>query len=700
MEYAIDSQREEPLHSACNQAPARQRASGHEPNGVPLWARLAPSTGREFVMAMPVPNITGTLHIGHALDLSLQDVVVRHRAQNGDAVYFPAGTDHAGLNAQWVAERELQRSGRTRQSLGRAAFETYMLEWKDRHQRLIFDQMRRLGILASFEPHVHSLDTRRRELCEAAFRRMSEQGLVYRERALVNWCSECGTCVGAQELERRECLQTLFKVRVEAHGISLELGTLHLELMLGATAFGLPRTHPQFANLIGKWLPLPGLDKQLRVVEVPAGTRLDDYLTLVLPGYNAHHFDEATGAGAAIPEIYDERGLIAAAHAEFAGLDPKVCQASLERRLRECAALVGREPYLQGDAYHRLCGGLVRPRPTQAWFVRSAPFNAAAKALLEEQPVYCNDPAWDAAVRAALETLAGARAESGNRWWEGACLAVVQDFSSNRDWIISRQNWWGYQIPAWHCSGCSAIHAGEECPRRCSGCGLSEFQRDSDVFDVLFHSALWGLLVSEDPEREPHADCAGLGADVLEFWLATAQVWSQALYGRRSIGRALVHGLICGEDGRKLSKSLGNALDLSDILDRHSIDGVRAALFGAMCGRDGSEQIPLHEGALVEGDSWAARLFESLQTLPLCARSSEPRHQQLDRAVRQIGESLEQCRVGAAYALLLELVEGLLGTGAELDEEDFWKLLRALYPFHPGLTERVALRRISEAAAS
>ena len=655
---------------------------------IPSWARVAEASGREFVMAMPVPNITGTLHMGHALDLCLQDAVVRHRAQHGDVIYFPSGTDHAGLNAQWAAERELHKTGASREELGRAGFAAHMLAWKERHEQRIVEQMQALAVLANFEQRVHSIDTRRRELCEAAFRRLHELRLVYRERALVNWCPRCGTCVGAVELERRECHQTLYRIRLAGHGVELELGTLHLELMLGATALGLPSTHPAFAQLLGKKLDVPIIERSLSVVEAPHGTRLDAYATLVLPSYNAHHFDEAVRQGGAFPEIYDERGRIAAEHGVYAGMEPAACAAVLAERLEATHSLLAREPYLQGDAYHRLCDTLVRPRPTAAWFVRQAAFAEAAKQLAHERAPLCNHPSWDEKLYASFEALAGERRESGNRWWEGACLAIVQDFSSNRDWIISRQNWWGYRVPAWHCASCSEVHVGEQAPPACLHCGGPALERDPDVFDVLFHSALWGYLVGEDAAREPHSDCAGLGADVLEFWLATAQVWARALYGRRSLGRALVHGLICDEQGRKLSKSLGNAPDLDHALHEYGSDAVRAAVFSAMCGNDAAESIPFPPDALSRGAHWCQRLERLLAEEPR-AQMSEASRSELTRHIERVRQGLDQYRIGEAYEALRALVDALAGGALGLDSRARRDVLRTLYPFHPALSERV-----------
>ncbi len=660
-------------------------------DGLPEWARTAPYHGNSFVVAMAVPNITGSLHIGHALDLLLNDVIVRHRLQQGHDVYFPPGTDHAGLNAQVAAERELERQGSSRHALGREGFEQYMRSWKPRHELAILAQMRQLFLKADYEHHVHSLDLRRQKLMLDAFRRMHQEGQVYRDSALVNWCPCCGTCVGGQELTRRECTHKLYRLRLQQAGIELELGTLQLELLLGATALGIASTHPATGTALGRMFRIPGFARELRLIEVPPRERMEDRVTLVLPGHNAEDFDIARAHGEKIVPIYDERGFIADEHSEYAGMSPKDCRDAIERRLRDAGAIIAIEPYLHGEAFHTLCGTQVHPRPVSAWFLRTDALVPIARELLQENNFFCNHPTWEKRVHEAVEAVAGFK-QNDSRWWEGACLAVVQDFSSNRDWILSRQNWWGYRIPAWHCLNCSAIMIDHVRPEFCARCSGRAFDADPDVFDPLFHSAWWAAMVSEDFAREPNADCAVLGVDILQFWLPTAELWSRMVFGRRSVGRALVHGLICDAQGRKMSKSLGNGMDLNEVLGHCSVEGVRFVVFSAMAGRDDAELIPLRDN-LESGNADAARLKRWLLDVRLTDEPEQQAAETLHQLVTRVRAALDICRVGEAYSALQETIQQFADSDTPLWHTELVLLLRTLYPFHPSLVQQVVVER-------
>lgn len=645
--------------------------------------------GAPYVIAMPVPNITGSLHIGHALNLILQDVAARHIRATGQTVAFAPGVDHAGLTGQLAAERQLIAEGKSRQELGRDRFLEYMLRWHDDHLHRLLDQMRRLGLSADWEDAVSSIDHRRRQLVQDAFVALYDRGLLYRESCLVNWCVGCGTCIPDDEIKRRELTRTAYHIGVTADdGKHHTLATLHLPLLLAAGAVRVPVGHPACG---ASTVRIPVIERELAVhIGERRDRALGMHLSLVAPAYNADDFEEAQRHGLVVENIYSETGNIVAPQTRYHGLSDQQCRERLLHDLEQAGALAGAEPYLHGEALHSLCGSPVLPRATSQWFLDLDDLRDTAADLLTHNVTAFNHPHWEERYRATLEMVLNGDQERAP-WWEGACLAFVRGFSSSRDWMVSRQNWWGIPVPAWLCRGCEAVHVERtDTAPRCDACERP-MTASQDVLDVLFHSALWAYCITSDHSRAYHADLAVIGHDILEFWIPTANLLAGPLCGDSSIRNVVVHGVICDENGKKMSKSLGNTVDLDDLLARYETETVRSLVLSLLDGADGQESIPMREADIDQAAALVQGLATWIEHTVIADDASSELILDLAALSALVDNALREHDFASAYRSIVSLPI-MLGEHAQASPAEIELVADILEPFHPTLADHARRR--------
>lgn len=641
-----------------------------------------------FVIAMPVPNITGDLHIGHALNLVLQDAVARYVRQQGRQVSFRPGVDHAGVNGQMAAERALAASGTDRLTLGRPAFDAYMRSWHDEHQAKLLGAMKDLAISADWEDAVSSVDQERTRLVQSAFAAMIEEGIVYRDLCLVSWCTRCSTCIPNEEVGRHEVTHTAYHLRLGG-GSSREhvLITLDPLLMFAASGVRMPPSYDSLGE--GEEVRLPGTDRVVAVERALTHREraLGGGLSLVLPSYNADDFEAARVRGETVSSLFNPDGTMCLPGHHYDGWPAAAARSQLVAELECGGDILHTEPYLHGEAYHEPCGALVIPRPTMQWLIRLDALSKIAASLAAHPPTRFNAPMWKERVDKVLDGVEHGGKPS-NPWWEGACLAFVQGFSSNRDWMISRQNWWGIPIPVLECSSCGFWQVSLRArPTRCVACG-DAMQATEDVFDVLFHSALWAYCVAPNLEAAYHADLAVIGHDILEFWIPVANLLSEAVFERPSIAAVLVHGLICDDSGKKMSKSQGNALNLTELLETHGAEAVRALVLGL---RDSatSELVPLRPPDIVAAVAFVQRLESWLHEVYVAEPvGPSPIAEALEGTREVLAARMRELDVPGGY----EAVRAAADIAVQQDTASPSELtaLRALLsPFHPLLAAAI-----------
>lgn len=539
----------------------------------------AAGPGPRFSLVMPPPNVTGRLHMGHALDNTLQDVFVRWRRMCGDAVLWVPGTDHAGIATQAVVERRLVAEGSGRLALGREAFVARVWDWKGEYEAGIVEQLQRLGCSCDWERQRFTLDAGLSAAVEEVFVRYHHEGLLYRGNYVVNWCTSCGTAISDLEVVHEPEDSRLYRIRYPlAGGGELVVATVRPETMLGDAGVAVHPDDARYRGLVGRTALLPLVGRPLPVV---ADAHVDpSFGTGALKVTPAHDADDAEIAArhglAPISVIGVDGRMTAEAGPNFGGLPAADARAAVVEALRQGGFLVGEEAYTAAVGRCSRCGSVVEPLISRQWFLRMRPFAERAAAAVRQ-----------GAVRFVPERFT----QDFLQWME-----------RTHDWCVSRQLWWGHRIPAYECAACGETTVARDAPLVCPRCGAPEPPRDADVLDTWFSSALWPFSTLGWPwGGEAHGAPGGgadlssyyptdllvTGRDILFFWVARMVCSALHLTGEVPFRTVLLHGLVRDAQGRKMSKSRGNGIDPLETIERYGADALRLTLLvGVAPGND------------------------------------------------------------------------------------------------------------------
>jgi valyl-tRNA synthetase len=519
-----------------------------------------------YVLPMPPPNVTGSLHMGHALTGTIEDVLVRwHRMRGFDTLWQP-GIDHAGIATQTVVERQLRREGLSRHDLGREKFIERVWAWKAESGGRIALQQRELGTSPDWGRSKFTMDPDLSRAVTEAFVRLYEDKLIYRATRLINWCTDCRTALSDLEVENEEGAQgELFEFAYKVAGSNEEIvvATTRPETMLGDTAVAVHPDDPRHAHLHGKKLEHPFVGRAIPIVTdaILVDPKFGTGAVKVTPAHDFNDF--ATGKRHGLEEIsiFDETGRVNANGGPFQGLDRKEARKSVKKKLDELGLARGSKPHVLTLPKCQRCGTIVEPMISTQWFVKMQPL---------AQP--------------ALAAVAQGRTTIVPEEWK----KTYDHFLGNiQDWCISRQLWWGHQIPAWFCPDGHATVA-RTAPDACATCGKTGLAQDADVLDTWFSSALWPFSTLGWPEKTnalakfyPASDME-TGYDILFFWVARMMMMGLYFMGEVPFRRVLLHGLVVDENGDKMSKVKGNVIDPLDLIHGASFDEVvQKALPGA-----------------------------------------------------------------------------------------------------------------------
>jgi valyl-tRNA synthetase len=670
-----------------------------------------------FSIVIPPPNVTGSLHMGHALGSTVQDIFTRWKRMAAyNAMWLP-GTDHAGIATQLVVERELkEKEGKTRHDLGREKFTERVWAWRERYGNRILEQLRVMGCSLDWDRLKFTMEPAYSRAVIEAFVRLHEEGLIYRDRRLINWCISCRTALSDLEVEYDEGHQGElyeFGYPIEGGG-EVVVATTRPETMLGDTAVAVHPDDPRHRDKIGKHIKHPFLDRTFPIIAdaVLVDPKFGTGAVKVTPAHDPNDFE--TGQRHKLPfvSILDEKGVVNTEGGPFAGMDRFEARKQVKARLKERGLERGSKPHVHAVGHCQRCHTVVEPLISPQWFVKMEPL---------AQP--------------AIEAVEQGKTRFVPESWSKTYFHWMRNI---RDWCISRQLWWGHRIPAWYCEGCPHITVARETPAACGKCGGTALRQDEDVLDTWFSSWLWpfATLGWPDETRELRTfyptTIMETGYDILFFWVARMMMAGLHFMKKVPFRTVYLHTLVTDEKGEKMSKVKGNTIDPLEVADKHGADALRFALAWLTTHAAQGKNIKFSWGNVEDARRFANKIWNAARFVlmnlegynadqfadrttdgPDSAEFDLPERwilSRVQRATDEVNNALEEYRISdaaqAAYHFIwdevcdwyIELAKGRLGKGA--DEGTRWKVqgalvtaletaMRLLHPFMPFLTEEI-----------
>ena len=599
---------------------------------------------KPFTIVMPPPNITGQLHMGHALDNTLQDILIRFKRMQGYNALWQPGTDHASIATEVKVTNKLREEGIDKEELGREGFLKRTWEWREEYGGRIVSQLKKLGSSADWDRERFTMDEGCSKAVQEVFIRLYEKGYIYQGSRIINWCPVCQTSISDAEVEYEDQAGHFWHINYPIVGTDkcIEIATTRPETMLGDTAIAVHPDDERYKDLVGKMVLLPIVNKEIPIV---ADSYVDKEFgtgaVKITPAHDPNDFEVGKRHNLEEINILNDDGTINENGGKFEGMDRYEARKAIVKELEEGGYLVRIENHEHNVGTHDRCHTTVEPMVKKQWFVK---MNEMAK------------PAIEAVKNGDLRFVPGHFDRTYLHWLENI-----------RDWCISRQLWWGHRIPAYYCDDCGEIVVAKETPSVCPKCGCTHFTQDEDTLDTWFSSALWPFSTLGWPDKTEDLDyfyptnVLVTGYDIIFFWVIRMVFSGYEQTGKCPFSDVLIHGLVRDEQGRKMSKSLGNGIDPLEIIDQYGADALRLTL---VTGNAPGNDMRYSEKKIIASRNFANKVWNASRFMLMNIEKADLSNVSLDdltpadkwilskakSLVKEVTENMEKYDFGVAVA--------------------------------------------------
>ena len=660
---------------------------------------------KPFSIVMPPPNVTGQLHMGHAMDCTLQDILTRFKRMQGYSTLWLPGVDHAGISTQVKVEEDLRvNEGLSRYDLGREKFLQRVWKWKEKYGNRIVQQQKKMGVSCDWSRSRFTMDEGLSKAVRETFCELYDKGLIYKGSRIINWCPHCVTALSDAEVEYQDKPGHLWHIRYPLTDGSgdLVVATTRPETMMGDTGVAVNPEDERFKHLVGKTCILPIMNREIPIVA-------DEYVELgfgtgavkMTPAHDPNDFEVGLRHNLEVIRCIGDDGKINENGGPYNGMDRYECRKAIVKDLEEQGYLVKTEPYNHNVGTCYRCHNDVEPLISAQWFVKMEPLAQEALRVVREGEV---------------KFVPERFSKTYTNWMENV-----------HDWCISRQLWWGHQIPAWYCDDCGHINVSREDPTKCEQCGSAHLTRDPDVLDTWFSSALWPFSTLGWPEKTKDLDfyyptsVMVTGYDIIFFWVSRMIFSGCEQMKKIPFRTVLIHGLVRDDKGRKMSKSLGNGIDPLEVAETYGADALR---FNLITGNSPGNDMRFYTEKCEAMRNFANKVWNAsrfvmmnlgdLETYALPAASLLEREDKwvlskLNTLVKEVTENLDSYEIGVASAKVydflwdtycdwyIELTKTRLNGEDEAAKDTarnvlcyvLAELLKLLHPFMPFITEEI-----------
>ena len=662
---------------------------------------------KPFTIVMPPPNITGQLHMGHALDNTMQDILIRYKRMQGYNALWQPGTDHASIATEVKVIQSLKEKGIDKADLGREGFLEKCWEWREEYGNRIINQLKKLGSSADWHRERFTMDKGCSDAVQEVFIKLYEKGYIYKGSRIVNWCPVCKTSISDAEVEHEEQDGFFWHINypvVGEEGRFVEIATTRPETLFGDTAVAVNPDDERYKDIVGKMLKLPMTDREIPVIADPyVDKEFGTGCVKITPAHDPNDFEVGKRHNLEEIVVINDDATMNKLAGKYEGMDRYECRKALVKDLEEAGLLVKVVPHSHNVGTHDRCGTTVEPMIKQQWFVK-----------MDEMI----KPAVEGVKNGDIQLLPKRMEKTYFNWTDNI-----------RDWCISRQLWWGHRIPAYYCDECGEVVVAREMPEKCPKCGCTHLHQDEDTLDTWFSSALWPFSTLGWPEKTPEleyfypTDVLVTGYDIIFFWVIRMVFSALEQTDQVPFHHVLIHGLVRDSQGRKMSKSLGNGIDPLEVIDKYGADALRLTL---MTGNAPGNDMRFYWEKVEASRNFANKIWNASRFIMMNLEGktvTEPENlndlcaedkwilSHLNTVIREATENMEKYELGIAVQKVYDFLwDELCDWYIEMAKVRLWKAeedpkaandalwtlrtaltegLKLLHPYMPFITEEI-----------